>query len=322
MYACPIGAMQAVSGSMNFKLSFYVIGFVLALGVVFGRAICGFFCPFGLIQELIYKIPFPKKKLWKWLTYVKYVLLAVFVVIMPVTMVNELGMSSPAFCEYICPAGTLEGGIPLLSTHPELRATLGVLFSVKACILIITLIGCLSVCRFFCKVMCPLGAIYGLLNKVSIYHMEGLGFRLNRLSDHLRGLNIVSFTEHFYDCLHDIASEIVGYYFRQDLFRLKTAFSATRLFGDIRCDLLKPFVYSPFSSGQLVVFDQCSCVGNELGLSGVFCALGLNKNSIAAFAVNKKNAMGNVVYVNAHQIMIPGDPVIIVKGIVFKNSLP
>ncbi len=116
--------------------------------------------------------PFPKKKLWKWLTYVKYVLLAVFVIIMPVTMVNELGMSSPAFCEYICPAGTLEGGIPLLSTHPELRATLGALFSVKACILIITLIGCLSVCRFFCKVMCPLGAIYGLLNKVSIYHME------------------------------------------------------------------------------------------------------------------------------------------------------
>ena len=170
--ACPIGAMQAVSGSMNFKLSFYVIGFVLALGVVFGRTICGFFCPFGLIQELIYKIPFPKKKLWKWLTYVKYVLLAVFVVIMPVTMVNELGMSSPAFCEYICPAGTLEGGIPLLSTHPELRATLGALFSVKACILIITLIGCLSVCRFFCKVMCPLGAIYGLLNKVSIYYME------------------------------------------------------------------------------------------------------------------------------------------------------
>ena len=149
-----------------------MIGFVLALGVVFGRAICGFFCPFGLIQELIYKIPFPKKKLWKWLTYVKYVLLAVFVVIMPVTMVNELGMSSPAFCEYICPAGTLEGGIPLLSTHPELRATLGALFSVKACILIITLIGCLSVCRFFCKVMCPLGAIYGLLNKVSIYYME------------------------------------------------------------------------------------------------------------------------------------------------------
>lgn len=170
--ACPIGAMQAVSGSMNFKLSFYVIGFVLALGVIFGRAICGFLCPFGLIQELLYKIPFPKKKLWKYATYIKYILLIVFVIILPVTMVNELGMSDPAFCKYICPVGTLEGGIPLISTHPELQATLGALFSVKACILIITLLGCLMVCRFFCKVMCPLGAIYGLLNKISIYHME------------------------------------------------------------------------------------------------------------------------------------------------------
>ncbi len=170
--ACPIGAMQAVSGSMNFKLSFYVVGFVLALGVIFGRAICGFICPFGLIQELLYKIPFPKKKLWKPAIYIKYVLLAVFVIILPITAVNELGMSSPAFCKYICPVGTLEGGIPLISSHPELQDTLGGLFSLKTCILIITLLGCLMVCRFFCKVMCPLGAIYGLLNKISIYHME------------------------------------------------------------------------------------------------------------------------------------------------------
>ena len=61
----------------------------------------------------------------------------------------------PGVCEYICPAGA--GWNSTLSTHPELRATLGALFSVKACILIITLIGCLSVCR----------------SKASrIYHME------------------------------------------------------------------------------------------------------------------------------------------------------
>ncbi len=77
-----------------------------------------------------------------------------------------------AFCEYICPVGTLEGGIPLLSTHPELRRVIGTLFSVKMVILVITLVGCLSICRFFCKVMCPLGAIYGLLNKVSLFHMD------------------------------------------------------------------------------------------------------------------------------------------------------
>ena len=148
------------------------MGFVLALGVICGRAICGFVCPFGLIQELLYKMPFPKKKLWKGFTYVKYLMLLVFVLVLPVVNTNIVGMGEPAFCEYICPVGTLEGGIPLLGTHPELRSMLGALFSFKMCILIVTLIGCLMVCRFFCKVMCPLGAIYGLLNKISLYHME------------------------------------------------------------------------------------------------------------------------------------------------------
>ena len=161
--ACPIGAMQAVSGSMNFKLSFYVIGFVLALGVVFGRAICGFFCPFGLIQELIYKIPFPKKKLWKWLTYVKYVLLAVFVIIMPVTMVNT-GNDTLFIISHT------------ITTFNQSYITYFLLFYIhlfKINLYIKYSAACLSLsCRFFCKVMCPLGAIYGLLNKVSIYHME------------------------------------------------------------------------------------------------------------------------------------------------------
>ena len=171
-FSCPIGAMQAVSGSIRFQISFYVVGFVLALGVLFGRAICGYICPFGLIQELLYKIPFPKKRLWKGFTYVKYVILLVFVFLLPVVSVNAVGMGAPAFCEYVCPVGTLEGGIPLLATHPELRQIVGALFSFKAGVLILTLIGCLMICRFFCKVMCPLGAIYGILNKISLYHME------------------------------------------------------------------------------------------------------------------------------------------------------
>ncbi|MGN1376945.1 MAG: 4Fe-4S binding protein [Dorea sp.] len=170
--SCPIGAMQAVNGSMQFRFSFYVMGFVLAIGVIFGRAVCGFICPFGMIQELLYKIPFPKKKLWKGFTYVKYLMLLVFVLVLPVVNTNIAGVGEPAFCEYICPVGTLEGGLPLIGTHPELRGMLGSLFSLKICILIATLIGCLMVCRFFCKVMCPLGAIYGLLNKISLYHME------------------------------------------------------------------------------------------------------------------------------------------------------
>ena len=170
--ACPIGAMQAVGSSAKFSLGFYALGFVLALGVIFGRAICGFICPFGFIQELLHKIPSPKKRIYKPLTYIKYVLLVVFVVLIPALVTDNFGLGVRAFCEYICPAGTLEGGIPMLLTHPELRAQLGGLFILKAIILIVTVIGCVICCRFFCKVMCPLGAIYGLLNKVSLYRVH------------------------------------------------------------------------------------------------------------------------------------------------------
>ena len=170
--SCPIGALQAVSGSMNFKLSFYVTGLLLAFGVLLGRAVCGWLCPFGLIQELIHKIPSPKRKLKKGFLYIKYIVLVVFVIILPITATNYMGMGKPAFCQYICPAGTLEGGIPLLSTHAELRQIIGPLFSLKMAILVITIVGCIFIYRFFCRILCPLGAIYGLLNKISIYHLD------------------------------------------------------------------------------------------------------------------------------------------------------
>lgn len=170
-FACPIGAMQAVGGSPKYGISFYAVGFALAFGVIFGRAVCGYLCPFGLIQELLNRIPSPKRRIPKPLTYIKYVLLFGLVLLFPVFVTDEFGYGAPAFCEYICPAGTLEGGLPLLIAHPELRAQLGGIFIAKAAILLLTIAGCIVVFRFFCKVMCPLGAIYGLLNKVSFYRL-------------------------------------------------------------------------------------------------------------------------------------------------------
>lgn len=169
--ACPIGALQAVAGSSKFDFSFYVVGFLLALGVVFGRAICGFLCPFGLIQELIHKIPSPKVKLPKPFRYLKYVILIGFVIISPIAF-TEFGTGAPAFCEWICPVGTLEAGIPLLATQPMLQSLVGFLFSWKMIILVITIVMCILCERFFCKALCPLGAIYGLINKVSLYSMK------------------------------------------------------------------------------------------------------------------------------------------------------
>ena len=170
--ACPIGAMQAVAGSMQYNFSFYVAGFLLAAGVLLGRFVCGWICPFGLVQELFYKIPSRKYRLPKLFTYVKYGILVLFVIVLPVTATNYMGMGKPAFCQYICPSGTLFGGIAMTATHPELRTAAGPLFLLKISILVLTLLACVPVFRFFCKTLCPLGAIYGLLNKISIYHLE------------------------------------------------------------------------------------------------------------------------------------------------------
>ncbi|MBR2675083.1 MAG: 4Fe-4S binding protein [Mogibacterium sp.] len=170
--ACPIGAMQAGANSADYRFGFYATGMVLALGVILGRVVCGFLCPFGLVQELLHKIPSPKLHLPKWMTYIKYGLLAVFVILLPMLAFGGLGVRSPSFCKFICPVGIIEGGLPILATHPELRAVVGWLFGLKSLILIVTIAGSVLVSRFFCKLMCPLGAIYGLLNPIAVYRMD------------------------------------------------------------------------------------------------------------------------------------------------------
>lgn len=171
-FACPIGALQAVGGSRDFSFSFYVTGLLLAFGVVFGRAVCGFLCPFGLLQELLHKIPSPKWKLKKAFLYIKYIVLVVFVLLLPIVVIDYMGMGKPAFCQYICPAGTLEGGVFLLAVHEGLRKSIGALFTLKMAVLAVTILGSILIYRFFCRILCPLGAIYGLFNKISIFHLE------------------------------------------------------------------------------------------------------------------------------------------------------
>lgn len=172
--ACPIGSFQAIVGSSKFKFSYYITGFLILLGVLLGRFICGFLCPFGWFQELLHKIPtkkFSTKKL-KPLTYVKYFVLLFFVVLLPVLVVNDVGMGDPFFCKYLCPQGVLEGALPLSAVNQGIRSALGALFSFKLTILIVVIVLSILFYRPFCKWICPLGALYALLNKVSLFQMK------------------------------------------------------------------------------------------------------------------------------------------------------
>ena len=174
--SCPIGSLQAVLGSRNFKFSFYIIGFLMMVGAFVGRFVCGWLCPFGLVQDLLYKIPFIKKikkvPLDKPLRYLKYVILVVFVIIIPLTLTNFAGEGNPWFCKLICPSGTLLGGVPLVSMNSSLRKIIGPLFTWKMFILVSVVILSIKIYRPFCKYLCPLGAIYGLFNKYSLYKYE------------------------------------------------------------------------------------------------------------------------------------------------------
>ena len=170
---CPIGALQAVLSSKQFHVSLYMFGLLTVLGTVFGRLICGFLCPFGLLQDLLHKLPFPKKlrrlpgeRLW---TSLRYGMLVLLVILLPALVHNAFGIGDPWFCKYVCPVGTLEAGIPLVLSNPSLQGAIGSLFWWKIALLALVLITSVILYRPFCRYLCPLGAFYGLFNRFALY---------------------------------------------------------------------------------------------------------------------------------------------------------
>ncbi len=174
--ACPIGAMQSLFDARRRRFAFSVVGYLAALGLLAGRFICGWLCLFGLIQELLYKIPLPKlrvpEKPDRVLRYLKYAVLLVLVFALPFFWRDDLGAGEPFFCKYLCPVGTLEGGIPLVLLRQELRSAAGFLFRWKFALLAAVLAASVFIHRPFCKYLCPLGAFYALFQKISLVRLK------------------------------------------------------------------------------------------------------------------------------------------------------
>jgi len=183
LFSCPLGALQQVMISLRLlpfellsKAFFYIFGQVLLFSLLFGRFICGWLCPFGLLQEVIYKIPFYKKQItlpFQIQRYLKHFFLLFFVFLFPALFLKEeIGYGLLWFCKFVCPAGTLEAGYLNLLINPSLKEKVGLIFLLKTIILIGVIIFCLMEIRFFCKNLCPLGLIYGLFNKFSLLKLR------------------------------------------------------------------------------------------------------------------------------------------------------
>jgi len=176
---CPMGALQQLMAGIRmavengqYYFGFYIVGTIGVIGAMAGRMVCGWACPFGLFQELLHKIPGRKFGVPRPLRFVKFAVLALMVVVLPLFAVDDFGLGSPWFCKYLCPAGTLEAGLPMLLLQPGLRENLGWLFVNKLFFLAVFIGWSVVSSRPFCRTTCPLGAFYALFSKVKMIRLQ------------------------------------------------------------------------------------------------------------------------------------------------------
>lgn len=169
--SCPVGAFQSLAAGFSRTVSFYLIGFLLAVGSLGGRFVCGWLCPFGLVQEILYRGKQMRRQLPRLLEQLKFVVLGLTIAL-PFFWRDLTGLAEPYFCKFVCPAGTLGGGIPLVAMNSGIAALVGWLFSWKLLVLVVVLVAAFYYWRPFCRVLCPLGALYGLLNRLSIWQLR------------------------------------------------------------------------------------------------------------------------------------------------------
>jgi ferredoxin-type protein NapH len=170
-FACPMGTMQYYATVHKFP--FFLVGHLFLLGLLVGRMACGWLCPFGLLQDLINKIPSKKYDIPHWLSYGKYLALLALVVVIPY-LVAENWFSK------LCPLGTLVAGIPWVlwnpigpNGQPTIAAgAVGALFAVKVLILAGFLVSFVFIKRPFCRIACPMGAFYAPFNRYSFMRLE------------------------------------------------------------------------------------------------------------------------------------------------------
>jgi len=152
-----------IGGNFNFLQAFpSLVEFVavMLLTIVMGRWFCGWLCAFGAYNDLIYfiarkvfKVKFRvNEKVDSILKYTKYVVL-IFIIIISWTMGSDiLGTTSPwdAFGQ--------------ITDLPTVFSSL----IIGLILLVLITIGAFFVERFFCRYLCPLGAVFSIISRLGI----------------------------------------------------------------------------------------------------------------------------------------------------------
>ncbi len=159
--------LMIVNGSFNFNELFPRIIEALAIipvTIVFGRFFCGWLCAFGSLNDFIYNL---SKKLFKvnfkvnktadkYLKLIKYGVLLFGLVFLWNSKGNFLNSLSPweAF-------GQLKEFPGMLSAY-----------TTSFIVLLVIMIGAVFIERFFCRYLCPLGAVFTIVSKFSFFRIS------------------------------------------------------------------------------------------------------------------------------------------------------
>lgn len=162
-FACPIGVLANFSALHLFP--FVAVGVLLLAGALVGGFVCGWICPFGFLQDLLGKIPLPKLRLPGWMGLFRYVVLIGLVLTIPYLF----GEEHPLFFCRLCPAGALEAALPFAASQTIAGKEIVWPSAVKLTILALFFVSALFIRRPWCRVFCPLGAIYTLCNRFSVF---------------------------------------------------------------------------------------------------------------------------------------------------------
>jgi ferredoxin-type protein NapH len=164
-FACPIGVLANFSALH--ALPMIAVGTLMVTGALFGTLICGWVCPFGLLQDLLARIPTPKFAIPSWMGFCRYAVLLGLVLAIP----YFYGEQHPLFFCRLCPAGAVEGAVPnTISTFGSEKIDWP--SATKLTILGLFLGTALFTWRPWCTLFCPLGAIYGLFNRISFFFVR------------------------------------------------------------------------------------------------------------------------------------------------------
>ncbi|MCK5559447.1 MAG: 4Fe-4S binding protein [Thermoplasmata archaeon] len=200
---CTLGtALRSLTLFWPFMLLIITIAILILICIIIGRALCAWACPIGLFHDLVTKgrqtvRVNPKEfslKTHNKLVGAKYAVLFLILLVALSMGLSQLsgdtvsnlyisnfpeGTTQTApYCQY-CPTPVLY----YISNSLFLGAELGLTTPVNAAMLFIFIglvIGAVAMPRFWCRYLCPMGALSSFFNKVSIFSIRKNQSKCNR----------------------------------------------------------------------------------------------------------------------------------------------